>query len=257
MRHTFVFTVGLFSLLVFGASAPAADWGSLKGRFVADGTPPAPPPLLVNKDQFCINKMPPNDAVVIGKNNALTNAIVYLKAPFGKTVDVHPDYAAKLKEPAVLDNKGCSFHPHILTARVGQKVIVKNSDPVGHNTNLSILAFNPIVPAGDKTEVTDSKDSPYPAPIQCNIHPWMKAYLVTLAHPYVSVSGDDGTFEIKNIPAGTNDFQFWHEAPGNLKNLKFKGGATDARGRAKLKIDAGKTLDLGEIRVPASVLVAK
>jgi hypothetical protein len=46
----------------------------------------------------------------------------------------------------------------------------------------------------------------------------------------------------------------WHEASGYLKNLKFKGGATDRRGRAELTIAAGQTLDLGDIKVPASGL---
>jgi hypothetical protein len=82
----------------------------------------------------------------------------------------------------------------------------------------------------------------------------MKGHLLSQEHPYMVTSGENGTFEIKNIPAGTNEFQFWHELPGNLKNTKFKGGTTDARGRAKLKIEAGKTLDLGDIKVPASVL---
>ena len=59
-------------------------------------------------------------------------------------------------------------------------------------------------------------------------------------HPYMAASGDDGTFEIKNMPAGKHEFQFWHETAGYLKNVKLKGGATDARGRAKLTIPAGQ-----------------
>jgi hypothetical protein len=85
----------------------------------------------------------------------------------------------------------------------------------------------------------------------------MKAHLVSLSHPYMAASGDDGTFEIKNIPAGQHEFQFWHEAPGYLKNMKLKAGTTDTRGRAKLTIAAGQTLDLGDIKVPAKVLVPK
>jgi hypothetical protein len=250
---------GLLAIVAVCSSAGAADWGSIKGRFVADGTPPKPTPLVINKDQFCIDHKPTNDAVVVGKDNALANAVIYLRPALGQKVTIHPDFEAKLKEPAELDNKGCTFVPHITTARVGQKLIVRNSDPspVSHNTNLTLLAFNPVIPAGDKTELTISKEGPLPTPVQCNIHPWMKGYLLALSHPYAAVSAEDGTFEIKNIPAGTHDFQLWHEAPGYLKNLKFTGGTTDARGRAKLKIAAGQTLDLGDIKVPARVLIAK
>jgi len=251
--------LALFLVAISAGSMPAAEWGSLKGRFVVDGTPPKPAPLVVNKDQYCIDKKPANEAVVVGSNNALVNAVVYLRPALGKKVDIHPDYEAQLKEPAVLDNKGCAFHPHITMVRVGQKLVVKNSDPppVSHNTNIQLLGFNPIVPPESNTEIVVSKDAPLPQLVNCNIHPWMKAHVLALAHPYMAVSGEDGSFEIKNIPVGAGEFQFWHEAPGYLKSLKFNGGTTDMRGRAKITIAAGKTVDLGDIKVPARILVAK
>jgi len=254
----FALMMGVVALLFMDVAVSAAEWGSLKGRFVVDGTPATLPPLVVNKDeQYCGPKMPQNEAIVIGKGDTLVNAVVFLRAPLGQKVAIHPDYEAKLKQPAVLDNNGCAFHPHILLTRVGQDVLVTNSDPVGHNTNLSLFGQNPIVPANGKTTVKNNQDAGVPQPIACNIHGWMKAHLVSLNHPYMAASGQDGTFEIKDIPAGTHEFQFWQEAAGYLKNLKFKGGTTDGRGRAKLKIEAGQTLDLGDLKVPARVLVPK
>jgi hypothetical protein len=67
------------------------------------------------------------------------------------------------------------------------------------------------------------------------------------------VSGQDGKFEIKDIPAGTHEFQFWHEAPCYLNNIQFTGGTTDVRGRAKINIDEDTT-DLGDIKINADVL---
>ena len=61
--------------------------------------------------------------------------------PTGKKVEIHPDYEAKLKEPVVLDNNGCAFHPHITLVRVGQTLVIKNSDPTGHNTNICLVAL--------------------------------------------------------------------------------------------------------------------
>lgn len=259
MQKTSALFASLLTLLVAGSITSAAEWGSLKGRFIVDGTPAKPPALLVNKDQFCINAMPKNEAIVVGKDNALVNALVYVRAPLGKKVEVAPEYEAELKKKVTLDNNGCAFHPHITTVRVGQTLVVKNSDPqpVSHNTNLSLLAQNPIIPAKSQTEFAVSKDSPLPTLVNCNIHPWMKGYLVSLAHPYVAVSDNDGKFEIKNIPAGSNEFQFWHEAAGYLKNIKFNGGVADNRGRAKITVKAGETLDLGDIKVPARVLTAQ
>jgi len=253
-KHFFALIIGLIATLISNSSS-AAEWGTLKGRFVVDGAPAKLQPLVINKDpEYCGQHNPVNETIVVGKNNALVNAVVYLRAPLGKKVEINPEYEADLKKPAVLDNNGCSFKPHILTARVGQKIVVKNSDPVGHNTNVTALSFNPLVPAKGETEMVDGQASAIPTPINCNIHPWMKAYLVSLNHPYVGVSGEDGSFEIKDIPAGPNEYQFWHET-GYLRNVKTKSGATDPRtGRIKLTIPAGGTLDLGDIKVPANSL---
>jgi hypothetical protein len=254
-KTTSTFIVGLLGLFAVGLAASAAEWGSLKGRFVVDGTAPKPAAVAITKDQaYCGQHKLLSDTIVVGKDNSLANAVVFLRAGLGKKVDIHPDYEAKLKEPVVLDNHFCTFKPHILLARVGQQIVIKNSDPVGHNTNIELFGFNPTVPANDKTEIKDTKDYALPRPIVCGIHPWMKAHLLSLNHPYMATSGEDGTFEIKNIPAGSNEFQVWHEVPGYLKSIKLKGGTTDTRGRVKLTIAAGQTLDLGDIKVPASVL---
>lgn len=235
--------------------ARAADWGSLKGRFVVDGTPPTLPSLTVNKDQYCIDKKPVNELVVVDDNGDLANAVVYIFLGRRGKIDVHPDYDAQLSEPVELNNDGCSFHPHVVLIRTGQTLDIKNSDPVGHNTKIDGKnSFNQIIPAGETIPYVVQQVESLPAPVSCSIHTFMHGVLVAQDHPYMASSAEDGTFEIKNIPAGEHEFQFWHEAPGYLKNLKFQGGSTDRRGRAKLTIPAGGTLDLGDIKVPASTL---
>jgi hypothetical protein len=145
----------------------------------------------------------------------------------------------------------------VLLVRVGQPFVIKNSDPVGHNTKASLVAngqFNVTVAAGQETSSPITKAESLPLPVNCNIHPFMEGHILVQDHPYMAVTGEDGTFEIKDLPAGKQEFQLWHEASGYLKNLKFKGGVTDRRGRAELTIKAGETVDLGDIKVPASGL---
>ncbi|HEX2473280.1 MAG TPA: hypothetical protein VHK01_00960 [Lacipirellulaceae bacterium] len=239
-------------------ASTAAEWGSVKGRFVVDGAPPKLEPLQITKDvEYCTGKKPVNETVVVGKDGGLANVVVFIRLPRNGKVAVHPDYEAKLSEPAVLDNNGCSFKPHITLVRVGQPFIIKNSDPVGHNTKASLVnngQFNVTIAAGMETKTPLNRAETIPLPVNCNIHPWMQAHVLVQDHPYMAATGDDGSFEIANVPAGKHEFQLWHEAAGYLKNVKYKGGAADRRGRAGLTIAAGHTLDLGDIKVPASSL---
>lgn len=235
---------------------PAAEgWGTLHGRFVLEGTPPELPPLpfTAGNDAFCIGKAPANKAIVRGEKDGLVNAVVYLRLGRNETTKIHPDYEAEFEKPVVLDNNGCEFHPRVVLVRTGQPLVIKNSDPTGHNTKLEGY-FNDTIASHEERTETFNKTAALPLPINCGIHPFMLGHMVIQDHPYMAVSGDDGSFEIKNIPAGQHEFQFWHEQGGNLSNLSLPSGATDRRGRAGITIQAGETLDLGEIKVPASLL---
>ena len=237
----------------------AEEWGSLKGKFVVDGKVGEPAAINVNKDtEYCGKHDLVDETVVVGDKGGLANVVVYIYTKRGQTLDVNPEYEASAKEPALLENKGCRFEPHVIAVRTGQPLEISNEDPgIGHNTNASFVAnpgFNEMVTNGKPIDKTLQKAEPVPAPISCNVHPWMKAYAVVRDDPYVAVSNKDGEFEIKDIPAGTHEFIFWQEAKGNMRDLKLSKGKTDRKGRAKLKIEPGKTLDLGVIKVPAKML---
>jgi hypothetical protein len=135
--------------------------------------------------------------------------------------------------------------------------VIKNSDPVGHNTNVQLRSngqTNTTIPANGQSERVLTKGEAVPMPVDCNIHPFMHAFVLVQEHPYMVASAADGTFEIKNVPAGKREFEFWHEGKGRLKKLKYQGGTLSQQGRAQLTVVDGQTLDLGEIKVPASML---
>ena len=68
-------------------------------------------------------------------------------------------------------------------------------------------------------------------PIRCDVHPWMQAWIAVMAHPFFAVTGLDGQFEIKNIPAGTYEIEAWHE------KLKSQSSTVTVTGNAAQKID--------------------
>jgi hypothetical protein len=245
------------------AAAKSTGWGTIKGRFVYDGTPPSPQPLDINKDpEVCGKHGLTNESIVVGPNNGLANVVMFLRGP--KNVDVHPDYEAAAKETAVLDNRDCHFVPHILAVRTGQPLEIKNSDPVPHNTNAALVGnspFNAMIPAKTQSDQKLAASEQTPAVVTCNIHPWMRGYLVVQPHPYVAISDKDGTFEIKNAPAGIPlEFQVWHEASTgnngavavNRPDLKWQ-----PTGRFTVTLQPDQVLDLSDIKIPASALAAK
>lgn len=249
-------TAGLCVFAV--ATASAADWGSIKGKFVYD-KPVEPAVLQITKDvEFCSQHKPEDEAVVTGEGNALANVFVFLAPPRGKSVEIHPDLAGAKPEAVVLDNKGCKFVPHALTLWTKHPLEVRNDDAgIGHNTNLQIVMnapFNETVSNDRPITKNFTKSEPIPMKVVCNVHPWMNAYILIRDNPYMAVSAEDGSFEIKNVPAGKHDFIFWHEAKGNLKGLAVKGKKAGRKGDAELDVPAGDTLDLGEIKITSSIL---
>ena len=250
----------LLTVSAMAVSARGADWGSLTGRLVYDGDAGKPKAINVTKDvEFCGKHTLVDEQLVVGDDGGLANVFVYLYLKRGKSVDVHSDYDKVAEKPVVLDNKGCRFEPHALLVYTRQPLEIHNSDKgIGHNTNATALMknpkFNDLISNDTPLIKNFKKSEAYPSPFACNVHPWMGAHVLIRENPYMAISGTDGSFEIKNIPAGKREFRFWHEADDNMGNLKVGSDKTNRKGLLKVTIPAGDTLDLGEIKVSPSVL---
>jgi hypothetical protein len=237
------------------AGAAAEDWATLTGRFVIDGKPPAPVPIEATKDQeVCGKHKLFDEGLLVGKDGGIANVVVMLKT---KGVPVAPSYESSANEKVLLDNKNCRFEPHIAVVRTSQTLELKNSDPIGHNSKIDPLTntgINPILPAGgDAILHKFTAEEGVPVKVGCNIHPWMGGYLIVRKDPYAAVSDASGKFTIKDLPAGTElEFALWQEKSGYLKNVSYKGGKADGKGRFKIKLKPGEN-DLGDIKVSPSV----
>jgi hypothetical protein len=51
-------------------------------------------------------------------------------------------------------------------------------------------------------------------PLVCNFHTWMNAFVGVVANPFFAVTGSDGSFSLKGLPAGTYTIEAWHEKYG-------------------------------------------
>jgi hypothetical protein len=248
-------TVVLVLAALATPGAGAAEWGTIKGKFVYKGDAKAEP-LNINKDiEFCSEHKPADETIVVGDGGALRDVFVYLYVARGKKVEIHPDY--KPGELKSITNKGCRFEPHALTIWTADELEVRNDDTIGHNTNINLAAnadFNQLIANGSPLKKKLDKTEPAPAPVACNIHPWMKANLLVRDNPYMAVAGEDGSFEIKNVPAGKQELILWHEAKGYLRDVKVGKEKADRKGQIEVTVPAGGEVDLGVIEVTPALL---
>ena len=259
MKRTLSLTLAIAAAAALAATASAvaaAGWGTIKGKFVFEGKV-EPAKIEPTKDvEFC-SKHELFEEQVIVNDGALQNVFVFLAVPRGKKVAINPEI--KPAGPKVLDNKGCRFEPHAMTLWTEEELHVKNSDPgLGHNTNATVLiantGFNETVPNDKPLVKKFTKSEPVPSTVSCSVHPWMNAVVLIRDNPYMAVSGKDGAFEIKGVPAGKQEFAFWHEARANMRDLKVGKEKADRKGQITVEVPAGETVDLGEIKVPANIL---
>ena len=227
-------------------------WGTLRAKFVVDGKVPEPTKVNAAADPVCaaLNIMTEN--LVVGKDGSLKNLAIMIDKK-SKAKDIHPDLEKPATKPIILDNKNCVFTPHVLVVLPGQTITVTNSDTMGHNANFNFfnnMPVNFLIPAGGSKDLAIVKDEPAPIPVECNVHPWMKAHLIVPEHPCVGISGADGVLEIANLPVGMVTFRVWHEL-GTIDEATVGGKKEKwARGRMEIEIKEGVN-DLGTIKIAA------
>ena len=243
---------------------PAAEWGDLSGRFVLDGEPPVPAKVEItaDKEECCKYDLKVETLIVNPQNQGIQNVVIYLyqdkskrgtPTPYDKLeVPIHESYLPLADQPVKLDNKACRFDPHVNPVWTRQKVVLGNSDPIGHNVKIDCIenqSTNDMIPAGLTMERSFEKSERLPVRVSCSIHPWMGGWLVIRDTPYMAVTDADGKFAIKNLPAGEWQFMFYHEKAGYVSNVQVGGkAAVWKKGLAKFTIKPGPQ-DLGDIVV--------
>jgi plastocyanin len=240
------------------SSSAVEGWGDLTMRFVYDGDPPAPQQVNITSDvEFCSKHPPMDESLVVNPDDkGIANVVVFLYVGRDDPLPTpHSSYEETANDVVELDNQSCRFQPHIRTVRTSQTLRINNKDEVGHNTkaDLSQGAFNDTIAKGESIDKQLSTAERIPVRVSCNIHPWMKGFLVVKDHPYVAVSDANGRIHMRNIPSGPWTFQVWHEAAGYVSTVMIDGQSTEwRRGRFDRDIQVGEN-DLGEVVVAPSL----
>jgi plastocyanin len=193
----------LLAALLTPAATPAGD---VKGVVRFQGTPPVLPPLETTKEKAICGTSVPDEAVQVSKG-MLRNVVVMVKGP-----------PAPAPVKGVLDQQGCRFIPHVMALPVGSTVELANGDPTLHNVHGYLgqaTAFNLAMPSKDAKASRQLK-KPGLVVVKCDVHAWMSAYVWMVDGPS-AVTGEDGSFSIAGVPAGTWEVTAWHEKLGERK----------------------------------------
>lgn len=190
-----------------------ATAGTVAGTVTFDGTAPKPAVVRMDSDPNCASQgaTGTDESVVVGGGGTLQNVFVYVKDGLGNLRFPVPS------NTILLDQKGCRYVPHVLGAQVGQIVEILNSDPTLHNVHAVPAAnreFNTGQPLPGLKHVHRFSTREVMVPFKCDVHPWMRAYIGVLDHPYFAVTGPDGTFQLAGLPPGTYTIEAWHETLG-------------------------------------------
>lgn len=225
----------LVAVAGFAVTLQFATAGNITGKVTLSGTPPPEREITPLKEDVNCGKLHPGPTpttkfFVVGPNKELADVVVVLKSDSlkGKSTGA----AAASVE---LDQKGCEYEPQILAVQTGQKITVKNSDPVMHNVHtVPTVSGNKEENKGQGPGAADLIFSVPAAEnflkFKCDVHPWMFAWVTVVDHPYFAVTGKDGTFTIRDVPPGNYKIVAMHRkaAPtGVEKDIEVKAdGAT-------------------------------
>ena len=213
---------GVLPGTVRGQASPAG--GSISGAVKYDGKAPAAKKLAVNKDlEVCGVHEKFSEELIVSPAGGLQNVFVQVLGTKGEV--------AIPEERPSLVQKGCQFIPHIQVVPAGSRVNIMNEDGIAHNLHtLSVEnpSFNRLQPGVRKRIITKKNDLAIPEiiPLKCDLHGWMKAWIIVADHPYHAISDQEGSFKISGIPPGTYTVEFWHETLGLLsREVTVEAGA--------------------------------
>jgi plastocyanin len=195
------------------AQVDATNGATISGKVLFTGAAPVMPVIDMSSNPTCERQHGERRAeiVVVNPNHTLRNTFVWIADGLPKARWQAPSAIAHL------DQKGCTYQPHVQGIMVGQTLEISNSDPVNHNVHAESrvnAAWNESEPPRAETRLKRFQEQEVLIPVSCSVHPWMRSYVGVVAHPFFAVTGDDGSFSLRGVPPGTYKLEAVHERFG-------------------------------------------
>lgn len=187
---------------------------TISGKVLFTGDKPSMPVIDMSANPMCERQHPTPqraETVVVNANGTIRYALVWVKEGLAKARYMPPQASV------VLDQNGCVYRPHVLALMVGQQLEIDNSDPVNHNVHAEAQVNVPWnesqPPQAEKKFKTFPREEVW-FPVTCSVHPWMRAFLSVVRHPFFAVTGEDGAFTLKGVPPGNYTLEVIQEKLG-------------------------------------------
>jgi len=207
---------------------PTGGEGTITGKISFEGEPPQPRRIDGSADPVCEAANPElltEDVIVTA--GKLANVFVYVRAG-----DPLQWYAFEATQPEVfLAHRGCQYVPHILGMQTEQGLKIANDDATTHNTHFTSKNnpdWNQSQPPNSAPLEIKFKVPEMLIPAKDNQHPWERAYVAILSHPFFAVSARNGSYQIAGLPPGQYTVVAWHERFGE-QSAEISVGVSEKR----------------------------
>ena len=196
-----------------GSDSATTGGASIRGTIRFDGTAPSQEKIQMSADPVCQQQHATPvyaEDVAVNSNGTLKNVFIYVKSGVQGSFPVPT-------QPVTLQQSGCWYAPHVFGIQANQPLEIVNNDSTLHNINAKPTSNQPFNVAQPVKGMKTTKKFTTPeimVKFKCNVHPWMNAYAGVRDNPFFSTSGDNGSFAIAGLPAGTYTIEAWHEKFG-------------------------------------------
>jgi plastocyanin len=211
MRRTAKAVAGFLSLAVWCGAADPAGAGTIKGTVRLAGGAVEVKKLKVTVDQAVCGTTKDAEDIVVSPDMGLRNVVVSLVTP-------PPDAKWSVAPAVQMDPNQCVFIPRVIVVPVSGTAEFLNNDRLLHNLHSASTdnpPFNRTQPKARTISIGFRR--PEIVRIDCDLHPWMRAWVVVAEHPYYAVTNERGEFALENVPPGNYTLRVWHESLGTQK----------------------------------------
>ncbi len=195
----------LFGMMLFGGSSSAQLTGSIRGKVAVPATDELTEEIMRGRMLMRYQSHGANSEEAVKPYKLAEKAVVYIESMSNDSTYTVPEVNPKLLQSQMM------FHPLVLPVIVGTTVDFPNNDNLYHN----VFSYSQPkefdlgrYPQGRSKSVTFDKEGV--TKIYCDIHTYMYATILVLSNPYFTVPEEDGSYIIKNVPAGTYRLSYWY-----------------------------------------------